>query len=268
MARLRFLIGGVQKGGTSALARFLSTHPAVRLPAHKEAHVFDACDYDETWNDAAVDRRFAAHFGPEWNAARADLHFGDATPITIFHPRLIERAYRYRPDLRWIVLLREPAERAISHWHMQRQRGSESWPLWAALLLERWRLAGHEDDFAPASPLRDRSYLARGDYARQLDALYARFPPEQVLLIRNHELANTPETVMPRVYAHLGLPAADARVHFERVFESGFAHSVGYGANWRLARWLLRRQLADLRARYGIDWPDRDRSSPSTGSTP
>ena len=46
--RVRFLIGGVQKAGTTALASYLATHPGLRLPAGKEAHVFDAPDFDDS----------------------------------------------------------------------------------------------------------------------------------------------------------------------------------------------------------------------------
>src|SRR3546814_4841803 len=78
-------------------------------------------------------------------------------------------------------LLRDPVDRALSHYHMERARHTEHWPLWPAMLLERWRLRGHHDDFADGSPLRHFSYRARGDYAAQLDALYRHFPPHQVL---------------------------------------------------------------------------------------
>ena len=44
--RIAFLVGGVQKAGTSALAQYLRASPGLRLPADKEAHVFDGPDFD------------------------------------------------------------------------------------------------------------------------------------------------------------------------------------------------------------------------------
>ena len=108
--RIRFLLGGVQKAGTSALARYLSTHPRLRLPIDKEAHVFDAPDFDEGWTPEQVDRRYADRFD---DAGAGAIH-GDATPFYVMHPRVVARIARYNPGMRWIVLLRDPVERARS----------------------------------------------------------------------------------------------------------------------------------------------------------
>ena len=55
--RIAFVVGGVQKAGTSALAQYLRASPGLRLPTDKEAHVFDAPDFDEAWSAAEVDAR-------------------------------------------------------------------------------------------------------------------------------------------------------------------------------------------------------------------
>ena len=256
MARIHFLIGGVQKAGTTALAELLRQHPRIRLPRDKEAHVFDAPDFDDTWGGAEIDSRFARCFDEETVAA-PDLRFGDATPITILHPRFIDRAQRYQPQLRWIVLLREPAERAYSQWHMQRQRGQETASFWRALLCEPRRLRGHHDDFGPRSPLREQSYRHRGDYARQLDQLLARVPQQQILILRSEDLSAQPLQVLRRVYAHLGLPEPEAPAVARRIFEGGYRRDLAYRGGLFLARWLLRRQRRELQQRYGIAWPDR-----------
>lgn len=249
--RIRFLLGGVQKGGTTALASFIAQHPGVRLPAGKEAHVFDAPDFDEAWDAAAVDERYRPHF-PDGGLPGA-LH-GDATPIYGFHPRLVARIARYNPDMRWILILRHPVERAVSQWRMETGRGDERWPLWAAALFERWRLAGHGDDFSAASPLRRHSYLARGDYARQLDALYRHFPREQVLLLRNDDLARAPAAVLASVWDFLGLEPPAAALAFGRVFEGGHPPLPESAPVRRLLALLLRRRMRDAERRYGIRW--------------
>lgn len=239
---IRFLIGGVQKGGTTALAGYLAAHPDVRLPLRKEAHVFDAPDFDEAWTPTDIDQRYRPLLPSD------DGLCGDATPIYIFHPRFVQRIARYNPAMRWILLLRDPAERAISHYHMERSRGLEWWPLWAALLFERWRLRGHHDDFTADSPLRTWSYRARGDYASQLDVLYANFPAQQVLLLRSEELATDPAGCLSRVHAFLGLAGPPPRT-LEPAFVGSYRRSA---AALHLARWLLRRQRRELRRRYGI----------------
>jgi len=249
---IQFVIGGVQKGGTTALARFMSAHPQIALPQHKEAHVFDVPEFDDAWTPAQIDARYAAHFTL---AADAALH-GDATPIYCFHPRFVKRIAAYNPKMRWILLLRHPVERAISHYHMERRRAQESWPLWPALLLERWRLRRHWQDFSEHSPLRLHSYCARGDYARQLDVLYAHFPPEQVLLLRTKALAETPEQTLARVWSFLDVAAnAAPPLQYGRIFTGNYRPLSRHNLQFRLLSWLMSPELRRMRQRYQLDWP-------------
>ena len=71
MPQVAFLIGGMQKAGTSALARYLRAHPSLRLPAGKEAHVFDMPAFDDTWSTADIDALYVPHL-----AAGASGNYG------------------------------------------------------------------------------------------------------------------------------------------------------------------------------------------------
>lgn len=246
--RIAFLVGGVQKAGTSALAQYLGASPGLQLPRDKEAHVFDAPDFDEAWSPAEVDARHAGRFP---NQIPHTL-LGDATPFYVFHPRCVARIARYNPAMRWIVLVRDPAERARSHHNMERSRGDESLPLWLALLLEPWRLRGHADDLSLRSPLRRYSYRARGDYARQLDTLYAHFPREQVLLLRNERLRGDPEACVRDACDFLGVAPPAPGTSYEPVFVGDYRPASPGTLGTRLLRWLMRRELRAMRERYGI----------------
>ena len=246
---LGFVIGGVQKAGTTALARYLGRHPAVCLPRGKEAHIFDAPDFDDRWTAQEVDARYASRF----DDAPANALHGDATPFYLFHPRMIARIARYNPAMRWIVLLRDPIDRALSHYQMERARGNESLPLWLALLLEPWRLRGHQEDFARSSPLRRYSYRARGDYARQLDVLHARFPPEQVLLLRSDALMRDPHAALLQVCAFIGTTPPPVQEVYERVFVGDYSPWTAHDWRRRLLRHWWRRELVQ-QERRGIHW--------------
>jgi hypothetical protein len=250
--RVAFVIGGVQKAGTSALARYLAAHPGLALPVGKEAHVFDAAGFDEAWTPEAVDARYAAHF----DAGDAGRLHGDATPNYALHPRFVQRIHRYNPRMRWILILRHPVERLLSNYHMERGWGRETLPLWRALLLEKRRLAGHMDDFAEESPLRRCSYRLRSDYARQLDQVLARFPAEQVLVLRTEDLAERPAETYARTCGFLGVPVPEALPAFERVFEGSYRLPPRDGLRWRLLSWWLRRELRAMDRRYGLRWHD------------
>lgn len=258
------MLGGVQKGGTTALARHLARHPALALPMPKEAHVFDAADFDDDWGRAEIDARFAAHFADPAGGRIC----GDATPITVFHPVLVARAARYNPAMRWIVLLRDPVERAISQYFMERARGIETRGLLAAVLLERWRLRGRSHDWSAGSPLRVATYAARGRYAAQLDVLFRHFPREQVLLLRSRDFDAAPGEVLARVWAFLGVaPLPEPVDTAVRVFAGRYRPPSHWSPGRLALRWILRNECAALRAGYGIalepgaPGPDGDASS-------
>jgi Sulfotransferase domain len=246
---IRFVIGGVQKGGTSALSRYLGAHPQLRLPRGKEAHLFDAPDFDDAWSTAEIDARYARAF----DAADTSTLHGDATPFYVFHPRVVARIARYNPAMRWIVLLRDPIQRALSHYHMERIRGHERWPFWAALLLERSRLRGQEANFERSSPMRRHSYRARGDYAAQLAVLQSHFPRDQILLLQSASLERDPSGTVAQACRFLGLEPPTEPGDYARVFPGDYTRWPPGGWRDRLLRRWWRREL-DAQACLGLAW--------------
>jgi hypothetical protein len=196
-----FLIGGVQKGGTTALDDYLRDHPGLRMASVKEAHFFD----DETVDWAAPDYRPYHHlFGGETGRV-----WGEATPIYIYWPNCLERIRRYDPAMKLIFLFRDPVERAWSHWKMEQGRGWEGEPFSACIRDGRARVAG--DPVTPGFH-RIHSYVERGFYGAQLRRALALFPREQMLLLRSEDLRADPDSVLAQVCAFLGVQEFDAPV--------------------------------------------------------
>lgn len=247
--RLGFVIGGAQKSGTSALATYLAAHPRIRLPIAKEAHVFDAEDYDDRGEATQVDACLEGLFAP----CAGDCVFGDATPFYMFHPRVVARIAAYNPAMRWIMLLRDPIERARSHYQMERARGTEPLPFWLALAMEPWRLRADRDNLARGSAVRRYSYRARGDYAAQLATLRAHFPDTQLLLLRTEDLDRDPGTTVARACAFLGLHEPPRPPAYERVFAGDYPRHLSDGWRRRLLRYWWRRELA-AQERIGLPW--------------
>ena len=228
-----FVIAGVQKGGTSALAHFLSQHPAVAM-ASREGHVFDSPDYSPDWTPEQVDARYARRVEPR----PATEVCGESTPIYLFLPDVAAELHRYNPALKVIVILRDPVERALSHYAMERGRGKEQRPLWLALLAERWRLRRCVDPKGPESAARRHSYRSRGLYGLQLRNLFAVFPSKQVLVLRNEDLLRCHDETLENVFAFLGV-SVSVRIPPETVFEG-----TGVGGKHTVVRWLLRLSYA------------------------
>lgn len=249
--RIAFMLGGTQKGGTTALAHFMASHPGIRLPERKEAHVFDADEFDDDASPLAIDATFAPVFDGGFDEGTGILH-GDATPISMFHSKFVERIARYNPAMKWIVILRDPSTRAISHYFMERSRGHEHLPLPVALLIERWRLKGHDRNFSHSSPLRRHSYMARGRYVRQLDVLFSTFARDQILLLRNQDLRTIPRQTLDTVFEFLGVSPFLPDSPFTDVFSGDWQHHLVA----RLVHpWLSRAfssEVRELERRYGI----------------
>ena len=212
--RVNFIIAGVQKGGTTALFDYLTEEPGVGLSSVKEVHFFD----DETVDWARPD--YGPYHAQFTGAGRVQ---GEATPIYLYWPRSLERIAAYNPAMRLIVLLRDPIERAWSHWRMERARGVEANPFGWCIREGRQRLFASE----PWGFHREYSYVERGYYGEQLARLFTHFPRDQVLILPSEELDERPAAALAAVRAFLGLPQGAAprrrRVHVGQAAPEGLA---------------------------------------------
>ena len=189
-----FVIGGTQKGGTSALDSFLRQHPQICLPeAKKELHFFDR---EEHFSAKPDYRKYHAHFRPE-TAHRA---VGEATPIYMYWNAAPSRIWSYNPEMKWILVLRNPVERAFSAWNMETKRGAETLSFEQAVAQEAARCR-------EALPLQHRvfSYLDRGFYAHQVRRLFDMFGRDQCLVLRNEDLRENHGETLRKVFRFLGV---------------------------------------------------------------
>ena len=169
-----FVIIGTQRGGTTSLHAYLSAHPQVITPVTKELHFLtDRYERGLDW-----------YLGQFPRELPPDVITGEATPYALFHPLAPRRLLETAPAAKSIVLLRNPVERAYSHFLLERSRGEETLDFAAALDAELERLDGEEARLArdPAyvsHPHKHASYMARGEYVRQLERWFGVFPREQ-----------------------------------------------------------------------------------------
>ena len=199
--QVNFIVIGAQKAGTTALFDYLLDDPAYSLSKVKEVHFFD----DESVDWAAPDYApYHAQF--DWGP---DAIRGEATPIYLYWPRSLDRIAAYNPSVKLIVMLRDPVERAWSHWRMETSRGVETHPFSWCIRQGRTRLF----DASPWGVHREFSYVERGFYGEQLERLFATFPREQVLILQADDLRNAPTETLGRVNGFLGAPMTGPVVH-------------------------------------------------------
>ena len=195
-----FVIIGTQRGGTTSLHAYLGAHPQVTTPTTKELHfITDRFKRGRDWYLG----QFPAELPP-------DTITGEATPYALYHPLAPQRLLEIAPEAKLIALLRNPVDRAYSHFLLERSRGEETLDFAAALDAELDRLDGEEvrlarDPAYVSEPHKHASYMARGEYARQLERWFRLFPREQILVIRSEDLYQRSAETLARVANFLAI---------------------------------------------------------------
>jgi hypothetical protein len=178
-----FVIIGAQKGGTSFLYHLLTRHPLVEPAARKELHFFDHPEYFD--HGAEWYRRCFPRLSAE-DGQRSIT--GEATPYYLFDPPVAKRMAEIVPKARLIALLRNPIDRAFSHYQMQVKRGTEP------------------RTFEEAIEQQDSSYMSRGIYVDQLLRWFEFFSKEQMLILKSEDFFERPVETLKVVLTFLDLP--------------------------------------------------------------
>ncbi|MBX7267900.1 sulfotransferase domain-containing protein [Micromonospora sp. Llam7] len=259
-----FLIIGTKRGGTTSLWNYLIRHPLVpRLfPAWntKSSHYFEEhWGRGEAWYRShfptvrqreALERR---HGGP--------VRVGEAAPLYMFHPLAAGRVAALMPAVRLIVLLRDPVERAYSHWKERRTNGVEPLDFPAALAAEPQRTAGERERLiAGADHFSERydwyTYRARGRYLEHLQPWLERFDRERILFLPSEELYRDARATYRRTLDFLGLPPVDPPDF--KIYNDRRSAPLEPALRAELTEYYRPHNEA-LRQRLGLrlDWPDR-----------
>jgi hypothetical protein len=207
-----FLILGVQRGGTTSLYDYLTNHPRIVRAKRKEVHFFDL------FYERGIDW-YRSQF-PWTLRLRRGAITGDASPYYLFHPAVPQRVAEHLPDVKLIVLLRDPVDRAFSHYQLARRRGWESLSFAEAIRAEPERLAGEAEKlFDPAYVSfnhQNLSYVARGVYIDQILAWTKHFPVERFLFMQSEDLYRDPRATFHRTLDFLGMPAIELLTYAHR----------------------------------------------------
>ena len=183
-----FLIIGAARCGTSSLFINLLKHPRLRGPKlpltrfknEKECHFFD-----KKFNDPK--------YGLDWYKKRfqdpcKDVVFFEATPNYLFVPRLPSLVFRCVPKAKFIVMLRNPVDRAWSHFY-------------------HWR----DKNRHPTEILKNRNseYVKKGIYWEQLERWFRVFKREQFLIIRSEDFFADPKMIIAQCFEFISVESYD-----------------------------------------------------------
>lgn len=193
-----FIIVGAQKAGTTSLYDYITLHPDVVPSYKKEIHYFSK-HYNKS------DRWYKAHF----KKGRVNQITGEASPYYMFHPLAAARIKKFNPDIKIIVLLRNPAERAYSHYKHQVRAGTENLSFTDAINAESQRLSGQQEYIISLGKnsvnYQHYSYKKRGEYLEQIQRLEQTFPKKNILTMTSDDFFSDPLSCVHRVWDFFGL---------------------------------------------------------------
>ena len=185
-----FFILGAAKAGTTALYLYLKQHPQVYLPSQKEPHFFDSRSNYEQGVGFYISKYF--------NEADNFTARGEATPAYFHQPDYViprmKSIYGERCP-KFIVLLRDPVERAWSHYLHKRRSKTEQEDFEQALKLEKERLKKDPTSWV--------GYFSDGLYAQQLEKWFDSYPKTNFLITLTESLSNRPHPTLEKIFSFL-----------------------------------------------------------------
>lgn len=188
-----FILIGAMKCGTTSLHRYLGAHPQICVSDPKEPDFFlRRNEKDLTWYKRCFQ-----------GAAQA---YGEASTNYTKYPAfqgVPERMYRLLPDLKLLYLVRDPIERAVSHYAHNRVDGRESQSV--------------DEAFRPAE---DSHYLQTSRYHFQLSQYLEHYPEERVLVIESERLRSDRMHVLREIFAFLGVAEHVDAAAFEEEYHT------------------------------------------------
>ena len=202
MPKPDFLIIGAQKCGTSSLFHYLRQHPDLNLPTLKEIQFF-TLDYSRGW------KWYKNQFPHKLFFSRKLT--GEASPYYLFHPLVPERVAHHLPGVKLIVMLRNPVDRAYSHfWHEKKFKTESLDSFEEAIANEHARISEEEQKLINnrimvSQPYRSFSYLSRGMYYKQISDWLRFYPIRQMHFINSEKFFENPETQLAELYQFLGI---------------------------------------------------------------
>jgi hypothetical protein len=193
--------------------------------------------FDRSPHDPGTRRRALRWYHSQFPLPRPGRKqlFYEATPEYLYFPRTAELIRGYRPDMKLVVLLRDPVERAYSAWNMHR---AFTEPDYVQLRDDRPFEEAIRQELATLGTVERTAkadYVRRGIYHEQLARYLRHFPGRQMLILESGELRRTPAATVRRVCRFLDIPDLDEEFEFAPVFSGRYAEAMPDAAN-RLLR--------------------------------
>jgi hypothetical protein len=209
------LVIGAKRGGTTSLWKYLEEHPGVMHNFPRAQNIKGTYFFSTYYGRG--ERWYRSHFPSDVARSVARRRLGydpiaaESTPYYLYHPLAPARAAQLAPNAVVVALLRDPVERAFSHWK-ERCQHAETLSFADAVAAEPDRCRGEEERIL-ADPNyvsfahRHLSYVAQSSYVPMVERWRAHYPADQFIVWISEEFYARPQEHLDELTARLGLPS-------------------------------------------------------------
>lgn len=253
-----FMVVGPQRTGTTWLHYNLSQHPQVFMSRKKEIYFFNLLNKPDHPKYRSSDLAwYLRHFNPglfhrierqvwcisRWRRRCSVQVRGEATAsYAAMEPELIDEIVRLQPDMKAIIMVRNPVTRAWSHAIKD--------------LVKRPKRKAREITEAEwLDYFTDPYQLACGRYSRIIDNWTERLGAERVFVGRFEDIAERPQELLKGLLSFLGVEAGDAMTgRADTKINAGVRNDIPDDLRAKLGE-LFARELRELNSRFGWEYP-------------
>ena len=201
-----FIIIGTVRSGSTSLYYNICQHPCVLSASYDELGFFDSNFHlGLNWYRSLFPTLFS-----KWLVKRKKQFAitGEDTPFYIWSPLVANRILKILPNVKLIVLFRNPVDRAYSNYHLGVRAGSENLSFEDAIQFELKKLDESNNKFEQnvEKYTIPRSYISKGFYSNQLKIWLELFSPEQLIIVSTEDLESNPQETLDKIYDFLKIP--------------------------------------------------------------
>lgn len=195
--QIRLFIVGAAKAGTTSLHNYLNQHPDIFMSEMKEPHYFSQVKpqpHNRHYVTAISD---ATEYEKLFESAKSQKVIGESSPSYLWDAQTADRILEYDPSSRIIILLRNPIQRAFSHYLMDVREGIQRRSFAEALKIDQasthkgWGIS--------------HLYVELGMYCQQVQRYLDRFDKKQVLILFYEEFVADIPTTLSIIYKFLNV---------------------------------------------------------------
>jgi hypothetical protein len=196
MVKPTFMCIGVQKAGTTSLINYMNEHPNIYM-RKRESHFFDKPKENNQMDIEEYEKMFETD----------KTIVGEKTPSYCFLQYAIDRIYVYNPNIKLILILREPISRAYSQYNMEVQRHNKDNQFNKTNIMCEMKKELH----VKLSDVKKNGnyFIIRGFYDEIIEYILSKFKKEQFLICISEEIRENKQKYYNEIFDFLGAERLD-----------------------------------------------------------